>query len=209
MTSIILAGGKSLRFGWNKALETIGSKSLIQWVIDRLATFSTEIIIVTAQDETLPYFPSSMTRIVADIYPGKGPLGGIYTGLVASASSHAIVVSCDMPFLNTALLEYMAQLSSTFDVAVPRTGKGIERLCAVYSKNCLVPIHSLLERNELRVSELFNMVKMKYVEESEINRFDPKHLSFFNINTQADLAKARRLAQLKRWKTPASAQASN
>jgi molybdopterin-guanine dinucleotide biosynthesis protein A len=198
MTSIILAGGKSSRFGWNKALETIGSKSLIQWVIDRLAKISTEIIIVTAQDETLPYSPSSMARSVTDIYPKKGPLGGIYTGLVASASLHAIVVGCDMPFLNTALLEYMAQLSSTFDAIVPRTQKGIERLCAVYSKNCLVPIHSLLERNELEVSKLFNMVKVKYVEEDEINRFDPKHLSFLNINTQTDLAKARKLAQHKR-----------
>jgi molybdopterin-guanine dinucleotide biosynthesis protein A len=211
MTSIILAGGKSSRFGWSKVFETIGGKSLIQWAIDRLAKISTEIIIVTARGDcfaspslcsglrltAMTFPPSTKIKIIADTYPGKGPLGGIYTGLAALTSSHAVVVGCDMPFINTVLLDYMTQFSSSFDVVVPRTGKGIEPLCAVYSKNCLAPIHSLLEHNELRVSELFNIVKMKYVEEGEINKFDPEHLSFFNINTQTDLAKARRSAMQK------------
>jgi molybdopterin-guanine dinucleotide biosynthesis protein A len=197
MTSIILAGGKSSRLGWNKVFETIGGKSLIQWVVDRLAPLSKEIIIVTAQGDfgfRISDFGFLRTKIVADIYPGKGPLGGIYTGLVTSCSPQAIVVGCDMPFLSVALLDYMTQLSSAVDVVVPRSQKGLEPLCAVYSKNCLVPIQKLLERNELKIRELFNRLKVKYIEEDEINRFDPEHLSFFNINTQADLNKARRLA---------------
>lgn len=195
MTSIILAGGNSSRFGWNKALEIINGKNLVQRVVNRLISLSKEIIIVTARCESLSCSPSSpMIKTVADIHPGKGPLCGIYSGLLLSSCSQAIVVGCDMPFLNIALLNYMTQLSPALDVVVPRIGERIEPLCAIYSKNCLVPIHKLLERNELRISELFSVVKVRYVEENEIDKFDPEHLSFFNINTQADLDEARRLA---------------
>jgi len=194
MTSIILAGGKSSRLGRSKALQVIEGKSLIQWVVDRLAILSTEIIIATAHGEAIPC--SSVVRIktVADSYPGKGPIVGIYSGLTASSSARAIVVGCDTPFLSVSLLEYMIQICSTFDVVVPRIKNKLEPLCAVYSKNCLVPIQGLLEQNELRIRKLFSMVKVQYVEEDEINSFDPEHLSFFNINNQDDLDRARKLA---------------
>ena len=202
MTSIILAGGRSLRFGWSKALETINGKSLIKWVVDRLTPLSKEIIIVTSKGDCFVSLVANIplsSKIIADIYPGKGPLGGIYAGLAALASSHAIIVGCDTPFLDVAFLDYMAQISPAFDVVVPQIGEWVEPLCAVYSKNCLAPIHSLLERNELRISELFNLAKVKYVEQDEIDRFDPEHLSFFNINTQSELDRARKLAVERVW----------
>lgn len=202
MTSIILAGGKSSRLGRSKPLQAVGGKRLIQWVIDRLAIFSTEIIIATAQGEAIPYSSAVRTKTVADIYPGKGPLGGIYSGLVASSSSRAIVVGCDTPFFSVSLLQYMTQTCSTCDVVVPRIKEKTEPLCAVYSKNCLAPIQELLENNQLGIIRLFGLVKVRYIEEAEINRFDPEHLSFFNINSQADLDRARRLATDKGWLLP-------
>jgi molybdopterin-guanine dinucleotide biosynthesis protein A len=197
MTSIILAGGKSSRLGQSKALQVIEGKSLIQRVVDRLAILSTEIIIATANGEAIPFSSAVRVKTVADIYPGKGPLVGIYSGLVASSSSRAIVVGCDTPFLSVGLLEYMTQICPTFDVVVPRIKNKLEPLCAVYSKNCLVPIQELLEQDERSIRKLFSMVKVKYIEEDEINRFDPEHLSFFNINSQADLERARKLAAEK------------
>jgi molybdopterin-guanine dinucleotide biosynthesis protein A len=197
MTSIILAGGKSLRLGRSKALQIIEGKSLIQWVIDRLAILSTEIIIVTAHGEAIPCSSTVRIKTAADIYPGKGPLVGIYSGLITSSSPRAIVVGCDTPFLSVGLLEYMTQISSRFDIVVPRIKRKLEPLCAVYSKNCLAPIQELLERDERQIRKLFSMVKVKYVEEDEINNFDPEHLSFFNVNSQDDLERARKLATEK------------
>jgi len=199
MTSIILAGGKSSRLGRSKALQTIGGKSLIQWVVDRLATISTEIIIATAHGEAIPCSSAVTIETVADIYPEKGPLTGIHSGLMASSNSKAIVVGCDMPFLSVSLLEYMTETLADFDIALPKIGHMVEPLCAVYSRNCLAPVQKLLEQNKRRIIELFSMVKMKYIEEDEINRFDPDHLSFFNVNSQADLEKARKLATEKGW----------
>ncbi len=197
MTSIILAGGKSSRLGRSKALQIIEGKSLIQRVVDRLAILSTEIIVVTAHGEAIPCSSAVRIKTVADIYSVKGSLVGIYSGLIASSSLRAVVVGCDMPFLSVGLLEYMTQICSTFDVVVPRIKDKLEPLCAVYSKSCLVPIQELLEQNELMITKFFSVVKVKYVEEDEINSFDPEHLSFFNINSQDDLERAKKLAAEK------------
>ncbi len=199
MTSIVLAGGKSSRLGRNKALQLVGGKSLIQWVIDRLATVSAEIIIATAHGEEIPCSSDVRLTTVADEYPGRGPLAGIYSGLIASPAPRAIVVGCDTPFLSTGLLEYMTRISPTFDVVIPRIKDRVEPLCAVYSKSCVAPIRQLLQQNELKIIELFPMVRMRYVEEDEVDSLDPEHLSFFNINSQADLDRATALAIEKRW----------
>jgi len=194
--SIVLAGGKGLRLGHEKALETVGNKSLIQWVVFSLSFLNSDIIIVAAAKQ----FPSQFIgypklKMVTDTYPGKGPLGGIYTGLAVSDSFYNLVVACDMPFLNQDLLDYMIQISTGFDLVVPRLGNMIEPLHAVYSKGCLAPIECLLKQGILSVRELFALVRVRYVEATELNRFDPKHLSFFNVNTEADLETAREVAR--------------
>ncbi len=195
ISCIVLAGGKGLRLGRGKVQETVGNSNLLQRVVSQLNSFSNDTIVVIASEKSLPQFIGyPRFRIVTDTYPGKGPLGGIYTGLAASDSLHNLVVACDMPFLNQALLRYMIQLSAGFDLVVPRLGNLVEPLHAVYSKSCLAPIEGLLDQGDLRVRALFDLVKVRYVEADEIDSFDPKHLSFFNINTEADLEIAQQLA---------------
>jgi len=196
ISCIVLAGGKGLRLGRDKILETIGDRSLLQWVVSYLSSFNSDIIIVTAKEQSFSQFTGyPKLRIVTDTYPGKGPLGGVYTGLVTSESFYNLVIACDMPFLNQDLLRYMIQISASFDLVAPRLGNMIEPLHAVYSKGCLAPIECLFKQGNLSVRELLNLVRVRYVEAEEINRFDPKHLSFFNINTEADLEMARELAK--------------
>ena len=196
ISCIVLAGGEGLRLGRDKTLETFGNTSLLERAVFNLSLFDSDIIIVTATKQVLPQsIDYSKLRVVADIYPGKGALGGVYTGLVASESLYNLVVASDMPFLNQALLRYMIPLADGFDLVLPRLGNNmIEPLHAVYSKNCLAAIKNLLEQDKMRFADLLPLVKVRYVEAEEINRFDPRHLSFFNINTQANLAMARELA---------------
>ena len=194
ISCIVLAGGKGLRLGRNKALETVSNTSLLQRVVSYVSFLNGDITIVTAAGLSLPQFIGyPRLRIITDTYPGKGPLGGIYTGLVASDSVYNLVIACDMPFLNQALLRYMTQICGGFDLVVPRLGDLVEPLHAVYSKECLVPMENLLKQGTLKIVELFSLVRVRYVEAEEINRFDPKHLSFFNINTEANLRMAREL----------------
>lgn len=196
ISCIVLAGGRSSRLGHNKVFKTVGDRNLLDLVIDCVAPLSRETILVAASSNTLARsdrYPALKT--VIDVQPGKGPLGGIYTGLLASKSSHNLVVASDMPFLKPALLCYMVQVSADFDLVVPRVGDLAEPLHAIYTKNCLEPMERLLHQGELSVRRLFPMVRTRYVEAEEIERFDPEHLSFFNINTKADLQKAEEIAR--------------
>jgi len=192
-TSIVLAGGKNLRLGRYKALETVCGKTLIERVVERLRLLTDRILIVTSQEQ--PPLTVTGVEVLIDIYPGKGPLGGIYTGLLASRSLYSVVAACDMPFLNTELLRYMIELSPDFDIVIPRLGEEmVEPLHAIYSRSCLDNIKTQLERNQLRINSLLNAVRVRYVERAECQRFDPQLLSFFNINCQSDLDRANMLA---------------
>ena len=194
LTSIVLAGGKNLRLGRNKALEPIGGRSLIQRVIERLEPLADRILIVTS-GEPLDLPDSTGVEIVADVYRDKGPLGGIYTGLLASRTTNSIVVACDMPFLNTGLLRYMVGLSEGFDAVVPRLEEEmIEPLHAVYSRDCLSGMKIRLEQDRLGIHPFLNSVRVRYIEKAECQEIDPQLLSFFNINYQSDLDRALELA---------------
>ncbi|MBI4301639.1 MAG: molybdenum cofactor guanylyltransferase [Chloroflexi bacterium] len=193
MTSIVLAGGKSTRFGRDKALANLAGQSLIHRVIGRLIPLSDEILVVTAEAK-LP-FPVAPAKWVTDFYPGKGSLGGIYTGLTMAASFHSLVVACDMPFLNIDLLRYMMSVAEGFDVVMPRIKGKTEALHAVYSKNCLTPIKELLDREELRVVAFLGKVRVRYIKGEEVTNYDPNYLSFFNVNTVADMERAEALVE--------------
>lgn len=193
---IVLAGGRGTRLGRDKICEIVGDKSLLQQVLACVGQLSDDTIVVTAKGRSIPPQDGQPGfRLVTDIFPEKGPLGGIYTGLVASRYHRNLVVACDMPFLNQGLLRYMLELSSDFDLVVPRVGDLHEPLHAVYTRSCLAPIESLLRRGRLSILELFHAVRVRYVTAEEIDRFDPERLSFFNINTGGDLDKARELAR--------------
>jgi molybdopterin-guanine dinucleotide biosynthesis protein A len=197
VSCIVLAGGKSTRLGRNKIAEVIGKSSLLERVVSSLAFLNADIIIVTAKDSSLPQLADyTGIKIINDIYPEKGSIGGIYSGLKASRSQTNLVVACDMPFLNLNLLRYMLEISAGYDVVVPRINRIIfEPLHAVYSKNCISPLERLIKADVFRIIELFRLVKVKYVENMEIDRFDPSHLSFFNVNTEEDLFVGRELAR--------------
>ena len=194
--SIVLAGGKGLRLGRDKALAEIDGENLLQRVISRLGFLNSDIIlVVTGSQQPLEIAGYPKLKIVTDIYPGKGPLVGIYSGLLGSDSAYNLVVACDMPFLNKHLIGYMLDVSAGFDITIPRLGNMVEPLHAIYSKNCLKAIEKLLVEDSLKTDSLLKMVKVRYVEAGEIDSFDPEHLSFFNVNTKADLDIARELAE--------------
>jgi molybdopterin-guanine dinucleotide biosynthesis protein A len=194
--SIILAGGKSLRLGHDKVFETVGNASLLQQVISRISPVCRNIIVVISGERSFPQLSRySNCRTVTDVFPGKGPLGGIYTGLVASDSTVNLVVACDMPFLNQKLLRYLIKLSTKYDLVVPQINGYSEPLHAVYKKSCIAPIEKLIKQENLRIYDFYNSVKIRYVSDREIDKFDPGHQSFFNINTTADLKLARKIAK--------------
>jgi molybdopterin-guanine dinucleotide biosynthesis protein A len=189
-SAVILAGGRSTRLGENKAFLKVNGQSLIERIIDRLAQVSEEIIIVTNDVDRYEHLEAI---VVGDVYPGKAALGGIYSGLRAASNPCSIVVGCDMPFLNVSLLRYMQSFAPEYDVVIPRLGQYLEALHAIYAKRCLPHIEGQLQTGNLQITDFFGAVRVGYVDQEQIEVFDPDHLSFFNINSQADLEKAREI----------------
>lgn len=195
ITAIVLAGGKSLRLGRNKVTEPFLGKKLIERVVGSLRPLAGQLLIVTSGEQS-GLSSLEKTEVVTDVYPGKGPLGGIYTGLLAARYSHSIVVGCDMPFINTELLRFMAELAPDFDAVVPRLSQAtVEPLHAVYAKSCLDKIKTQLEGSNLGIHALLSTLYVRYIKREECLRLDPGLISFLNINNQVDLDRALDLAK--------------
>ena len=195
ISGIVLAGGMSSRLGRDKAVELIGDEPLIARVIGRLSRVSEEIVVVVNEIERASALPlPESARVVVDTHPGKGPLGGIFTGLSAVDGDWGIVVACDMPFLNVELLKHMLALRDGFDAVVPVRAGHPEPTHALYSKVCLPHIERKLKVDDLKIASFFGDVRVRFVAEEDIIRLDPERLSFFNVNTQQDLERAQSLA---------------
>lgn len=195
VSGIVLAGGRSLRFGRNKVVEQLSGKTLVQRVLENLKPLVEQFLVVTSQEMASLSFPEG-TEVLVDKYPGKGPLSGIYTGLSAAKYEHSIVVGCDMPLLNRGLLQYLMEQAQGKDVVVPRLNSQVEPLHAVYAKSCLTVIKEHLDQGQLEIRALYSRLNIHYVEAEECRILDPEMLSFININNQNDLEKVARLLLL-------------
>ena len=188
VSAIVLAGGMSRRLGRNKAIEPIDGQPLITRVIDRLSHLTQQTVVVVNDDERVYVLPlPDSAKVAVDAYPDKGSLGGIFTGLSAAEAEWAIVVACDMPFLNPDLFRHMLALRDGSDAVVPVLEGRPEPTHALYSKACLPHIEGKLKADDLKIARFFEQVRVRFLPQKEIDTLDPRHLSFFNINTQQDL----------------------
>jgi len=190
MTGIILAGGRSKRMGENKAFIDAAGIPLFERVYRVFEEIFSEIIIVT--NDTRP-FKRYEARLQKDVILNKGALGGLYTGLLHSSSYHTFCSACDMPLLNPLLIKYMTKEKDDYDVIVPKTPDGLHPLHAIYSKQCLIPIKHLLNRDDLKIVNFFRHVRVRYIEEMEIREFDPHMMSIINVNTGEEMEAVRNL----------------
>jgi len=192
--SIILCGGKTSRFGGNKADACVGGRRIIERIFSVLDPISSRIIAVVSDNNTDIHVPDG-ALVVADVLPGSGPLGGLYTGLLNANSDHVLLVGCDMPFLNAGLISLMFSLAEGYDAVAPRLdGEYIEPLHTIYTRACLDSIKSRLERGQQSLWPVLKEVNTRYLEREEYLPLDPRMLSFFNINVPEDLEYANRIA---------------
>jgi len=193
LTVAIIAGGKSTRMGRDKAFVELLGKTLIESILAQVsAVGQQQTILVTNQPDAYGHLGLPM---YADVLPDKGSLGGIYTALCHSPTPYTLTVACDMPFLNPALLRHMIGLCAddAYDVIVPRVEGYPQGLHAIYSQRCMQPIRAWLESDRLKVIGFYDSVRVRMLDEAEWQSFDPKGLSFYNVNTPDELAAARRL----------------
>jgi len=185
-TGIILAGGKNLRMGQNKAFLEVQGERIIDRIKRIFVDLFDEVVLVT--NSPRDYLDLNL-RIVADLYRERGSLAGIFTGLFHASFSHAFVAACDMPFLNPALIAHLVGLSPGYDIVIPRTEDGLQPLHAVYSRKCLPFMEDLLREGNLKILDFFHRVKKREVPAEEMIPLDPHLSSFLNLNSPEDLSR--------------------
>ncbi len=194
VTLVIQAGGKSSRMGQNKALLPFQGEPLVLWVYRRLASLANEVLITVNQTMSFEFLG---LPLITDLYPGKGALGGLYTGLQAARNPLVAVVGCDMPFVNLALLHAELDLlvRTEADAVIPLSDSGPEPLHAVYRREtCLPAIYKSLMADHLRMVSWLPDVKVQEVPLAEVKGYDPELHAFFNLNTPDDFKRAEAMA---------------
>ena len=192
MAGIILAGGESKRLGRDKAFETVGGRPILDRVVEAASLVSAKLYIVANDPSKFTEY-SSRAELLRDEIPSLGPLGGLYTALLATKDQDNFLVPCDAPFVQPKLLKFLLSELEGCDAVVPIFGKLTHTTLAGYSVTCLPAIEKQLSLGRLKVKSFFQDVQVKYPDDDSINRYDKLGLSFFNVNTEADLAEAERL----------------
>jgi molybdopterin-guanine dinucleotide biosynthesis protein A len=185
VSAVILAGGKSARLGIDKAFLDFGGTPLIARVHAAVAGLFPEIIIVTSNPSAFTFLSA---RVVPDVLPGRGPLGGLHAGLSALGphARAAFVVACDLPFIRPDLVARLVELKGAHDAVVPRRGEFAEPLHALYDRACLRVVEEELGRSSPRVTSFFGRVDVRYVGPEEVEVFGPWERLFFNVNRADD-----------------------
>jgi molybdenum cofactor guanylyltransferase len=198
----VQAGGGSTRFGGDKALVEIGGKTLLARTVEIVASVCEETRIVASAGK----YADAPVSIVADKWPGQGPLGGIVTALefcneklrdAEGKVASALIVSCDMPFLTREWLAYLCEraVKSTAEVVVPESENGLEPLCACWRTDSAASIQASFAGGVRKVTEAMKRLPMEVLDEADWKRFDTDGRLFWNMNTLADYEEARRVIE--------------
>lgn len=185
-TGIILAGGKSSRMGADKGLLELGGKPLITYAFQALSGLCTTILISSSSEA----YHSFGYQVIPDVFPGIGPMGGIYSALGKSKTEKNLILSCDLPFASKELMSYILQNSDVHQVAVPWFGgKHYEQLCAFYSLSLLDKIKSFIHNGNYKLPDLFEEISVNRLIINNKQEFYHDNL-FLNINSKQELAAA-------------------
>ena len=178
-SAAILAGGTARRFGGcDKGALVVDGRSIRERQIMELSRLTSDILIVGARPAPVPG-----ARIVSDLEPGHGPLGGLHTALIESTGDRTIVVACDMPYVTAPLLRHLLALTLDADIAVPRTDSGYHPLCAAYTRACIEPVARRLADGRLKMTDLFADVRVREVTAEELEPFGDCRRLLSNVNT--------------------------
>jgi molybdenum cofactor guanylyltransferase len=207
----VQAGGGSTRFGTDKALVKLVGKSMLQRTGELLADVCDDVTVVSARGR----YPNSPWPVLADRWPGEGPLGGILTALhqlnvsknsFGSRSTEdgsctfAIILSCDMPFLTNEFLRFLIDRAkaSEAQVIVPERSGRLEPMCACWRAASAEAVQRVFNSGVRKVSEAMKQLPMEVLDERGWKRFDSDNRLFWNMNTPEDYEEARRVLELEK-----------
>ena len=196
ITGIILCGGKSSRMGVNKAFLKLGGSYIIETISKLLKDLFERVIVITNDTNLYKFLELDLYE---DIYKGKGPLGGIHSGLIHSKTEENFIMSCDIPLISKETIKFITDFPSAKSIKVPNADGYIQHLCGIYSKSCLSLIDEILCRDEnhinkkeCKVSKLVELACGEIINiEIDMPGYEPN--SFLNTNSRTQYKKVERI----------------
>jgi molybdopterin-guanine dinucleotide biosynthesis protein A len=196
-SGVILAGGKSSRFGKDKALIQFQGKPLVEWVMEAIDKVVDEVILSLSSGPENSNFVRGLgknVRIVMDAKPGLGPISGLCSSFKEAKEDYVAVAPCDSPFIKPELYTLLFKKAEGHDGAVPFINNFWEPLHAVYRrKPFIVGLEKALSAGKTRPVDTYPYLNIKKVRQEEVEAVDAEALSFININTMDDLLKAKKI----------------
>lgn len=181
LTGFVLAGGKSLRFGRNKALARFKGKTLLQWALERLAPYCGTVCICGEYPEYEEYREAGYV-LLPDLIEDKGPVGGIYTALDSCPTPYALCLACDMPLITDSLIRRM--LSETADEGITawlRNNRHLQFFPFLCQSSLLPLVRLQIEAGRLSMRNLLLLTSFRLLSLS-----DREESAFFNVNSVND-----------------------
>ena len=189
ITGIILCGGKSLRMGTNKAFLKFGDKYIVEILVGLMRNIFGKVILVTNEPGLYSFLKID---IFEDIYKGKGPLGGIYSGLMNSETGRNFVISCDIPLITKSAIEFIIGCPSDKDIKVPLADGYVQQLFGIYNRSLLTKIKNQLnpeeQLNSTAKCKVLQLIESAHSEIINIENEMPGYNAntFLNMNNMTD-----------------------
>lgn len=149
ITGIILAGGKSKRMGLNKSFLKVGEVTMIERTTELMKSLFDRVILITNTPDEYKFLGIEMFE---DIYKNVGPLAGIHSGLSHSNTDKNFIISCDMPFVNKGVIEFIINYKTNKSITITKADGFVQQLCGLYSKQDLQEIVELIEDDKLEIN---------------------------------------------------------
>jgi len=183
MEACILAGGKSSRMGQDKGRMMFREKPMILHVLHEVSKLSLPIKIIANDNsyQVLGY------EVLKDIVKEKGPMGGILTAMHHSQAEHILILSCDMPFMNSEIMNHLISATDDEEITMAQEKERLHPLCAVYKTSLKKELERRIAGEKLKMQELIDAVSCKFV---NMDKFLVRHKeAFVNLNTAEGLKK--------------------
>jgi molybdenum cofactor guanylyltransferase len=192
LTGFVLAGGASRRMGRPKAALILDGQTMLVRQAHLLAQVAGRVAVVGSRPENMVDLDVPM---IPDELPSRGPLGGVYTGLLRTRSEYNLFLGCDLPFVSRRLLGYLAERAIEYgaDATVPESSDGrLQTLCALYRRRARRVVRASLEAGDNKLRSFFPKVICQMIPWRDLVRVGFLPSVFDNMNTPTDYESAKR-----------------
>lgn len=200
-SAIVVAWGREEEKLPKRFFQPEEESTVLEYLLDAVWTVADAIYVIFRKEPSLKLIEAISTFGVKIIIENKDQpvVSSLLMGFKASRSEHCLVLRENMPFIKPSVLHALFEFAKGYDAAIPKWSNGrLEPLLAVYRRKSFITVASKLPSEDNLLPVVDNLYSIRYVGvENEIRPLDPDLESFFTINSEEDLAKAREKVALK------------